>query len=93
MTPAPDQPRYWFPAETYGWGWGLPITWEGWVVLVGVSGPARTVPEGLPATPKLARVHRQRARALRPAYRDLLVEGRASEVAVGMREHTQQLQR
>ncbi len=27
------QPRYWFPAKTYGWGWGLPATWEGWVVL------------------------------------------------------------
>jgi hypothetical protein len=33
-TPAkPDQPRYWFPAKRYGWGWGLPSTWEGWVVL------------------------------------------------------------
>lgn len=25
--------RYWFPAKRYGWGWGLPLTWEGWVVL------------------------------------------------------------
>ena len=31
----PDQPRYWFPAKRYGWGWGLPSTWEGWVVLAG----------------------------------------------------------
>ncbi|MEO1991814.1 MAG: hypothetical protein ABGW78_07775 [Pirellulales bacterium] len=23
-------PRYWFPAKRYGWGWGLPRTWEGW---------------------------------------------------------------
>jgi hypothetical protein len=30
-----DHPRYWFPAKTYGWGWGLPSTWEGWLVLVG----------------------------------------------------------
>jgi len=29
-----DEPRYWFPAKTYGWGWGLPRTWEGWMVLV-----------------------------------------------------------
>lgn len=29
----PNPPRYWFPAKTYGWGWGLPRTWEGWVVL------------------------------------------------------------
>jgi hypothetical protein len=25
--------RYWFPAKRYGWGWGLPSTWEGWLVL------------------------------------------------------------
>jgi hypothetical protein len=23
----------WFPAKRYGWGWGLPATWQGWVVL------------------------------------------------------------
>ncbi|MGO9512902.1 MAG: hypothetical protein ACLP2F_04565 [Steroidobacteraceae bacterium] len=26
--------RYWFPAKRYGWGWGPPRTWQGWVVLV-----------------------------------------------------------
>jgi hypothetical protein len=26
--------RYWFPAKRYGWGWGPPSTWEGWLVLV-----------------------------------------------------------
>jgi len=25
--------RYWFRAKRYGWGWGLPLTWEGWLVL------------------------------------------------------------
>ena len=25
--------RYWFRAKAYGWGWGLPLTWEGWAVL------------------------------------------------------------
>jgi peptidoglycan/LPS O-acetylase OafA/YrhL len=24
--------RYWFPAKRYGWGWGPPVTWQGWVV-------------------------------------------------------------
>jgi len=28
------QPRYWFPAKRYGWGWGPPVTWQGWVVVV-----------------------------------------------------------
>jgi hypothetical protein len=23
--------RYWFPAKSYGWGWGFPVTWEGWL--------------------------------------------------------------
>jgi len=25
--------KYWFPAKRYGWGWGLPATWQGWVIL------------------------------------------------------------
>ena len=25
--------RYWFRAKRYGWGWGLPLTWQGWAVL------------------------------------------------------------
>lgn len=25
--------RYWFPAKRYGWGWGVPQTWQGWLVL------------------------------------------------------------
>ena len=29
-----NNPRYWFPAKTYGWGWGMPVTWQGWVVMV-----------------------------------------------------------
>ena len=28
-----DDPRYWFPAKRYGWGWGPPVTWEGWIVV------------------------------------------------------------
>ena len=22
-------PRYWFRAKRYGWGWGLPLAWQG----------------------------------------------------------------
>jgi hypothetical protein len=25
--------KYWFPAKRYGWGWGRPVTWQGWSVL------------------------------------------------------------
>jgi hypothetical protein len=30
-----DQPTFWFPAKRYGWGWGLPVRWQGWLVFVG----------------------------------------------------------
>lgn len=32
MTRPPES--YWFPAKRYGWGWGLPTAWQGWVVLL-----------------------------------------------------------
>ena len=25
--------EYWFPVKRYGWGWGPPTTWQGWLVL------------------------------------------------------------
>jgi hypothetical protein len=31
-TQSPPRPPYWFRAKRYGWGWGLPATWQGWVV-------------------------------------------------------------
>jgi uncharacterized membrane protein YhaH (DUF805 family) len=27
------EPNYWFPAKRYGWGWGVPATWQGWLVV------------------------------------------------------------
>lgn len=35
---SPPPRRYWFHAKRYGYGWGLPATWEGWVVLAGYVG-------------------------------------------------------
>lgn len=29
----PASSKYWFPAKRYGWGWGLPVAWQGWVVM------------------------------------------------------------
>ncbi|RQS07578.1 hypothetical protein DIE07_20990 [Burkholderia sp. Bp9002] len=26
--------KIWFPAKRYGWGWGLPVTWQGWLALL-----------------------------------------------------------
>ena len=28
-----DRPPYWFPAKRYGWGWGPPRVWQGWIVM------------------------------------------------------------
>lgn len=30
-----ESSKYWFPTKRYGWGWGLPSAWQGWVVLGG----------------------------------------------------------
>jgi hypothetical protein len=29
----PKSPKFWFPAKTYGYGWGPPRCWQGWVVI------------------------------------------------------------
>ena len=29
-----ERPSFWFPVKTYGWGWGLPVRWQGWLVLI-----------------------------------------------------------
>ncbi len=30
----PDKKKIWFPAKRYGWGWGFPCAWQGWVVIL-----------------------------------------------------------
>lgn len=35
-----SKPRYWFPAKRYGWGWGPPTAWQGWVVIAVFGGLA-----------------------------------------------------
>lgn len=27
--------KYWFRAKQSGFGWGLPLTWQGWLVFIG----------------------------------------------------------
>jgi hypothetical protein len=29
-----EEQKYWFRAKRNGWGWGLPGTWQRWVVLI-----------------------------------------------------------
>lgn len=28
-----DDKEIWFPAKKYGWGWGMPRVWQGWMVM------------------------------------------------------------
>jgi hypothetical protein len=30
--PGNENEPYWFSAKGFGWGWGLPMVWQGWVV-------------------------------------------------------------
>ncbi len=30
----PEKKKIWFPAKKYGWSWGPPCAWQGWMVLV-----------------------------------------------------------
>lgn len=32
------EPRHWFPAKRYGWGWGIPRVWQGWAVMASFLG-------------------------------------------------------
>jgi len=32
--PNKKKQNYWFPRKTYGWGWGFPCSWQGWVVMI-----------------------------------------------------------
>ena len=29
-----QEQKFWFHAKLFGYGWGLPASWQGWVVLV-----------------------------------------------------------
>jgi hypothetical protein len=35
LPPPEIPPGIWFPAKRFGWGWGLPCCWQGWVVMIG----------------------------------------------------------
>lgn len=32
-----SEARPWFKAKTYGWGWGVASTWQGWVTYAGYA--------------------------------------------------------
>jgi len=40
---------YWFRAKRYGWGWGLPDRWQGWVVLLAYAAAMMAMARFLPS--------------------------------------------
>lgn len=30
-----SEKKYWFYAKKHGYGWGLPASWQGWIVMAG----------------------------------------------------------
>ena len=49
-----SNPKFWFPAKRYGWGWGLPTAWQGWLVMATFAvlllvGAFALLPSGGPA--------------------------------------------
>ena len=78
-------PPYWFPAKSYGFGWGLPITWQGWLVFLGAW-------RCLPAAHSCSR-HSNCCSPIssmkwwcRAIDFHLLAEGRAAALALGQEE-------
>jgi hypothetical protein len=41
----------WFPAKRFGYGWGLPTRWQGWVVVLAYLA-ALVVPASLASVPR-----------------------------------------
>jgi hypothetical protein len=46
-----NQKQIWFPAKKYGWGWGLPCSWQGWaafavLLVLGLGSAALLLPGG-----------------------------------------------
>jgi hypothetical protein len=78
----PSAKKYWFPAKRYGWGWGLPSCWQGWVVLCTFVRWLRSAPLCFPPDKQLGYTslcwHPKHV-----AHRNMLVEGRATTLALG----------
>jgi hypothetical protein len=57
----PDESKFWFPAKKYGWGWGLPNCWQGWMMLIAY---VLLVAAGFPLMPANAGLYIARVRVL-----------------------------
>jgi hypothetical protein len=72
-----DTKNYWFRAQRYGWGWGLPLTWQGWIIVI-----AYTV---FPSKRKKGFIYLLACRIHYYALSDLLDKRRTTPLALGKR--------
>lgn len=77
--PLPKE-KAWFSSKRYGYGWGLPSRWQGWVVFIAYIGAfiigMRLIPKGAGYFFRLCFWHYD------SDARDLLVEGRTGTLAL-----------
>src|SRR6516165_10805346 len=82
--PVVPDPKYWFPANRYGWGWGLPGYLAGLVGARSLPRARRSRCVSVPAQKGacgLSRIHR---RSQRTVHRRVLAERRADAMALGL---------
>ena len=77
--------EYWFPTKRYGWGWGIPTTWQGWLVLAAFVVLLIIGSIVLPPGKQILVLLGLRGRALRAADWHLLAQRRTAALAVGQR--------
>ena len=78
-----DNPPYWFPAKRYGYGWGLPHTWQGWIVFFALSGLEYWLCSAAPRGRFPGLICSPGIRPDRFVYLDCLEKGRTSGLALG----------
>ena len=81
----PSRKQYWFPAKRYGWGWGLPSSWQGWIVLFIFIAMVALGFFVFPPDMQLGLLPRLCRRPHRVARRNMLAKRRTSALALGRR--------
>jgi hypothetical protein len=77
-----NERKYWFPAKRCGYGWGIPSSWQGWLVLavfVALLGVGSFL---FPPHAKLG-AYLAYVAVLFPTRRNVLAERRTAALALG----------
>ncbi len=80
-----NERKYWFSAKRYGWGWGIPSSWQGWLVLAAFVALLVVGSLLVSAQRKARCLSCLCHRPLRPTCRNVLAERRTDALALGQR--------